>query len=80
VAIGDYREAVRVWDPSAPNGTVEPTGPLGFVGEIDELAIYNAALSAGVLADHHALAVPEPAALALLSVATLLGLARRRRR
>lgn len=46
-------------------------GSNGFVGNIDEVAIYQRALSAGEIAAHYnaALAVPEPTSTALLTVA-----------
>jgi hypothetical protein len=48
-----------------------------FNGRLDDARIYDEALSAGAV---KALAVPEPASLALLTVAALWPLARRRRR
>lgn len=56
-----------------------PNGAERFNGLIDEVAIYDAALSADRIAAHYAAAIPEPASLLCMS-AGVLALLRRRRR
>jgi hypothetical protein len=53
-------------------GGAQPTGALvdGLVGAIDELVIYDRALSAGEVSDHYA-SVPEPGTMTLLSLGLL---------
>lgn len=50
-----------------------------FDGSIDEVAIYNTALTASTIAAHYQSAVPEPASLGLICLPALALLSRRRR-
>ncbi|MEZ6119358.1 MAG: LamG domain-containing protein [Pirellulaceae bacterium] len=62
-------------------GAIRADGSLvdGLTGSIDELVIYDRALSAGDIAAHYA-AVPEPSSVVLIGLGTLGLLAIRRRR
>ncbi len=87
-----YVDGVLRATTSTPAGIVENSAPLllggmmlgsptsTYTGLLDEVRMYNHALSAGEVATLSGTAVPEPASSAALAGATLLGLAATRRR
>jgi hypothetical protein len=73
VSIG-YKRSATFFDTGSSSGSGNY-----FAGVIDEVALYNVAISPGFVADQYVAAIPEPSSLILLALGAL-GLASLRRR